>query len=250
MILVVHGGMSDESPWEAVASALSPDFHVVRIRRRLFRLELSPDPATNFAREVEDLAAVTAALTTPCLIVGHSSGAIVALESLVAHPEAYAGAVLYEPPVVLDGPVGTPTSVARARTALSKGRVGTALRIFLKDCVRVPAATAVMAGIFSGFMPALTKFVARQIDDMDAIDQLGRRVETYSTIQTPTLFLTGAKSPAHLGDRTRALAEVMPHATITTMPDQAHGAQTSDPALVARLIAEQAHAVGLGTTSA
>jgi pimeloyl-ACP methyl ester carboxylesterase len=97
-ILIVHGGMSDESPWGAVAAELSRDFHVVRIRRRLYRLELPPDPATNFAREVEDLAAVTATFTTPCLIVGHSSGAIVGLESLVAHPEADAGAVLYEPP--------------------------------------------------------------------------------------------------------------------------------------------------------
>ena len=245
-ILIVHGGMSDESPWTLVATELAHDFHVVRIRRRLYRLDLTPNPATDFAREVEDLAALTATFGDPCLIVGHSSGAIVALEALVAHPEAYAGAVLYEPPIVLDGPVGTPTSVARARTALAKGKVGTALRIFLKDCVRVPAATAFMAGVFSGFMPDLTKFVARQIDDMDAIDQLGRRVETYGEIQVPVLFLTGAKSPSHLGDRTRALAAVMPHATITTMPEQGHGAQTSDPPRVARLIAEQARTVGLG----
>ena len=248
-ILVVHGGMSDESPWEAVASALAPDFHVVRIRRRLYRLELPPDPTTDFAREVEDLAAVTGTFHTPCLIVGHSSGAIVALESLVAHPEAYAGAVLYEPPIVLDGPVGTPTSVARARTAVAKGKVGTALRIFLKDCVRVPPATAYLAGIFSGFMPDMKKYVARQIDDMDAIDTLGRRVEAYAGIQAPVLFLTGGKSPAHLGERTRALAEVMPHATVTAIPEQGHGAQTADPALVARLIAEQARSVGLGEST-
>jgi pimeloyl-ACP methyl ester carboxylesterase len=248
-ILIVHGGMSDESPWGPVAGELAKDFRVVRIRRRLYRLELSPDPATDFAREVDDLAAFTASLNAPCLIVGHSSGAIVALEALVAHPDAYAGAVLYEPPIVLDGPVGTPSSVARARAALAKNKVGTALRIFLKDCVRVPAATAYMAGIFSGFMPDLKKYVARQIEDMDAIDRLGRRVETYATIQTPVLFLTGGKSPAHLGERTRTLAGVMPHATITTMPEQGHGAQTADPALVARLISEQARAVGLGEPS-
>jgi len=247
-ILIVHGGMSDEKPWAMVAAELAGDFHVVRIRRRLYRLELPADPATDFAREVEDLAAVTATFDTPCVIVGHSSGAIVALESLVAHPEAYAGAVLYEPPIVLDGPVGTPTSVARARTALAKGRVGAALRIFLADCVRVPATVALMAGIASRFMPDLRKFVARQIEDMDAIDQLGRRVEVYRAIQTPTVLLTGSNSPAHLGERTRALAAVMPHATITTMPGQGHGAQTQDPALVARLIAEHARAVGLGDT--
>ncbi len=245
-ILIVHGGMSDESPWGAVAGELAKDFHVVRIRRRLYRLELEPEPETNFVREVDDLAAVTSSFSAPCLIVGHSSGAIVALEALVAHPEAYAGAVLYEPPIVLDGPVGTASTVARARKALAKGRVGAALRIFLKECVRVPGGTAFMAGVFSGFMPDLKKFVARQIDDTDAIDRLGRRVETYATIQTPVLFLSGDKSPAHLGERTRALAEVMPHASITTLHGQGHGAQTGDAALVARLITEQVHVVGLG----
>ena len=249
-VLIVHGGMSDEAPWVRVATELAHNFHVVRIRRRLYRLELSADAATDFAREVEDLAAVTATVDGPCLIVGHSSGAVVALESLVAHPEAYAGAVLYEPPLVLDGPVGGPTSVPRARAALAKGKVGTALRIFLKECVRVPAATAAVAGVLSGFMPDLKKFVARQIEDMDAIDRLGRRVETYATIQIPVMLLTGAKSPAHLGERTRALAAVMAHATITTMPDQGHGAQVSDPALVVRLISEQARTVGLGGPAA
>ncbi len=249
-ILIVHGGMSDESPWTRVATELAHSFHVVRIRRRLYRLELSADAATDFAREVEDLAAVTTTFDGPCLVVGHSSGAVVALESLVAHPQAYAGAVLYEPPVVVDGPLGTPTSVPRARAALAKGRVGRALRIFLKECVRVPGATAFMAGVFSGFMPDLTKYVARQIEDMDAIDRLGRRVETYATIQTPVMFLTGAKSPAHLGERTHALASVMAHATTRAMPDQGHGAHTSDPALVARLISEQARTVGLGGPAA
>jgi pimeloyl-ACP methyl ester carboxylesterase len=249
-VMIVHGGMSDETPWAAVAGELARSFHVVRIRRRLYRLELTPDPATNFAREVEDVGAVTATFDGPCLIVGHSSGAIVALESLVAHPGTYAAAVLYEPPIVLDGPVGTPTSVARARAALAKGNVGAALRIFLKDCVRISSSQALMAGFASRFMPSLSRFVARQIDDTDAIDQLGRRVETYASIATPTLFLCGAKSPSHLGERTRTLADVMPHATITTMPDQGHGAQISDPGLVAGLIAGQARTVGLGAADA
>jgi len=248
-ILIVHGGMSDETPWAAVAGQLAEDFHVVRIRRRLYRLELPADPATDFAREVEDLAALTATFTSSCLIVGHSSGAVVALESLVANPGAYAGAVLYEPPLVLDGPLGAPDSVARARDALAKGKTGAALRIFLADCVRLPTATAILVGAASRFMPDLRKFVARQIDDTDAIDRLGHRVETYATIQTPTLFLTGDTSPAHLGDRTRTLADVMPHASVTTMPGQGHGAQTSDPSLVARLVAAQARGVGLGASA-
>lgn len=61
-VLVVHGGLSDEAPWAKVAAALGDRYRVLRIRRRLYRLELESDPATNLAAEVADVAAVAAFL--------------------------------------------------------------------------------------------------------------------------------------------------------------------------------------------
>ncbi len=246
-ILVIHGGMSDESPWAKVAAALARDFHVVRIRRRLYRVELPADPATDFALEVADVAALTATFGEPCLVVGHSSGAIIALEALVAHPEAFAGAVLYEPPVVLDGPLGNATSIPRARAALAAGKTGRAVRIFLAESVRLPGLLPWVVGVMTRFTPRLRTFGPRQIDDLDAIDRLGRRIDAYGAIQLPVLFLSGDKSPAHLRERTEAVAAVMPHARMETMPGQGHGANDGDPALVARLIATQAREVGLSS---
>jgi pimeloyl-ACP methyl ester carboxylesterase len=246
-VLIIHGGMSDEAPWAKVAAELARDYHVVRIRRRLYRLELPADPATDVALEVADVAAVAATFGQPCLVVGHSSGAMIALESLVAHPAAFAGAVLYEPPVVLDGPLGTPTTLARARAAVDAGKVGTAVRIFLAEAVQLPKALTVVIGLMTRFVPDLKAYGPRQIDDMDAIDRLGRRVEAYGAIQVPVLFLSGDTSPAHLTQRTEAVAAAMPHARITTMPGQGHGANDKDPALVARLIAGQAREVGLSS---
>jgi pimeloyl-ACP methyl ester carboxylesterase len=147
---------------------------------------------------------------------------------------------------VLTGPLGNASTLSRARTALAGGHVGRALRIFLAEAVQLPAALALLIGVMTRFTPQLKTFGPRQIDDLEAIDRLGRRVEAYGAIQVPVLFLSGDKSPAHLGERTRALAEVMPHASITTLHGQGHGAQTGDAALVARLITEQVHVVGLG----
>jgi len=245
VVLIVHGGLSDESPWAKVAAALAPSFRVLRLRRRLYRTERPSDPATDYAREVEDIAAVTATIAKPCLLVGHSSGAVVALEALLAHPEAFAGAVLYEPPVVLEGQVGEPTTVARARAALAADRPGRALRIFLAECVRVPAALALLVGVATRFNADLRRFAGRQIDDTEAIDRLGRRIEAYAAIQTPTLFVSGDKSPAHLGERTRILAAAMPDARIERLKGLGHDANDRDPALVATLIIDWARAVGL-----
>jgi pimeloyl-ACP methyl ester carboxylesterase len=246
-ILILHGGMSDEAPWAKVAAELAPVYRVVRIRRRLYRTELPADPATDFALEVADVAAVAATFGEPCVLVGHSSGAVVALEALVAHPEAFAGAVLYEPPVVLTGPLGNASTLSRARTALAGGHVGRALRIFLAEAVQLPAALALLIGVMTRFTPQLKTFGPRQIDDLEAIDRLGRRVEAYGAIQVPVLFLSGDKSPSHLLERTQAVAAAMPHARMETMTGQGHGANDGDPALVARLVAGQAREVGLSS---
>lgn len=236
-VLVVHGGLSDEAPWAKVAAALADRFRVVRIRRRLYRLELESDPATNLAAEVADVAAVAAFLERQCVLVGHSSGAVVALEALVAHPDRFAGAVLYEPPLVVDEPLGGGGALAAARAAVAAGRPGRALRIFLRDMVELPAPAALLVGTLSRLSSGLRKFVPRQLDDVEAINRLGRRLEAYAAIDVPVLLLSGAKSPAHLGERTRALAAVLPHARIEVLPTQGHGANDGDPKGVADLIA-------------
>ena len=143
VVLVVHGGLSDESAWAKVAAELTPSFRVVRIRRRLYRTELPADPATDFAREVDDLLALAAEIGEPVVIVGHSSGAIVALETLARDSGPFRGWVVYEPPLVLDKPIGGATGVADARAALDRGRPGTALRIFITRMVGMPASRRV-----------------------------------------------------------------------------------------------------------
>lgn len=62
VIVILHGGMSDESAYEKVAAELTGRFRVVRVRRRIYRLELTPDPATSFDRQVEDVLAVAHAV--------------------------------------------------------------------------------------------------------------------------------------------------------------------------------------------
>jgi pimeloyl-ACP methyl ester carboxylesterase len=243
-ILVLHGGMSDESPWAKVATELAPQFQVLRIRRRLYRPELPADPATDYRLEVSDVAAVVATLTRPPLLVGHSSGAVVALEALVAMPDAFAGAVLYEPPIP-DVALGGPDSLVRARAALDAGHTGRAVRIFLDETVRIGRPVSLLVGLMTRFVPELRTFGARQIDDWDAIVRLGPRLEEYAKIQTPTLLLTGDRSPAHLGERVRMLAAAMPQASVEVLAGQGHGANDRAPKLVADHIAAFARHVGL-----
>src|SRR4051812_32183182 len=83
-ILVLHGGMNDESAWQRVATRLVPRFRVIRVRRRRYRMDLDPPPT--LTEEMTDIVALGDAIGRPVPLVGHSSGGVVALEALLAAP--------------------------------------------------------------------------------------------------------------------------------------------------------------------
>ena len=232
-ILVVHGGMGDRTVWHPVTDLLRDRFRTVRLARRRYRLDL-PGPIT-MAQEVEHVAAIAAQLDRPVL-VGHSSGAVLALEALVADPGAYAGAVLYEPPVVIGAPLSA-DRLAKARAALARDKPGRALSIFMRDVVGMAAPLAWLAGFFVGRHPEYRRRVERQLDDNDAIDALGVRLPAYAQLDLPILLLGGDKSPRHLRERLDALERTLPRTRRLLMHGQGHSAERRAPQRVATAIA-------------
>jgi pimeloyl-ACP methyl ester carboxylesterase len=229
--------MSDESPWLRVANTMTMHNRVVLLRRRLYRLDLPVQVATAMSDQVSEVLTVAAAFGEPCVIVGHSSGAVVALEALTADLIPFAGAVLYEPPTPLDQlPLGKPSTVPRAREALAHGHLGRALQIFLREGVEVPAWISAIAPAMT-LVPEVRRFVARQIDDLDSIVDLGVRSRAYEHIERPVWFLTGEKSPTHLRRRCQRLADLLPHADLVTLPGTGHGANQTNPRQLGDLIA-------------
>jgi pimeloyl-ACP methyl ester carboxylesterase len=232
-ILVLHGGMGDLSSWAKVTDRLRDRFRTVRLHRRQYRLDV-PRKVT-MADELAEVREVAATLDRPVL-VGHSSGAVLALEALAADPGRYQAAVLYEPPVVIDEPLGGQAQV-RAREALAEGRPGSAFAIFLRGVVGMRSPMVFVAQVAMNLRPAaIGPRVERQLDDNDAIDALGNRLEAYGKIDVPVLFLVGDRSPAHLHARTDALRRVLPHTRRVTMHGQGHTAQADAPGRVAAAI--------------
>jgi pimeloyl-ACP methyl ester carboxylesterase len=80
--------------------------------------------------------------------------------------------------------------------------------------------------------------VSRQIDDTEAINLLGNRLDAYRSITLPVLLLTGARTPKHLREPTGRLAAVLPGARpLAVMAGQGHGANERAPGEVAGLVA-------------
>jgi pimeloyl-ACP methyl ester carboxylesterase len=256
-ILVLHGGMGDLSSWEKVTDRLRDRFRVARLHRRQYRLDV-PRKVT-MADEATEVLAAASTLGRP-VVVGHSSGAVLALEALAASPESFSAAVLYEPPLMIDhrrlgdgtqprtdarphtAPGGRPAD--RAREALADGRPGTAFAIFLTEVAGIGGDMVATIEATVNQRPEMTPLVERQLDDNDAIDALGNRLAAYSKIDLPVLLLTGDHSPRHLLDRSEALQAVLPNARRANLPGEGHNAERSAPQLLAELVGEFTASMG------
>src|SRR6516165_1355532 len=128
-ILVIHPGLDDGRSWAKVAARLSGRFRVIRVVRRHYRLDLPP-AAYSITGEVEDVLALAAAIGPPMLVVGHSSGAVVALEAMV-------------------------------HAAVADGKPGKAGQIFVRDNVGMPALSALSLRAIVVVMPRLRALVPR-----------------------------------------------------------------------------------------
>lgn len=239
-ILMVHPGLDDGSRSSRLAALLARRFRVLRPHRRQYRLDLKADCAScTVGQEAADILAVADAVNEPVLIYGHSSGAVVALEALAAaQSDTFAGAVIFEPPVMTNPALIEDAGKAqtRARAAIAAGHPRTAMRIFTRDGVGLPGWQATLMSAIAGTVPRMRQYIPSQIDDLEAIRQLGVRLDTYANITVPTVLLGGDRSPANLADRLDALNQVIPHSERVIMPKRDHGADLRGPQDVAHVI--------------
>lgn len=235
-VLIVHGGGGPSSSWTGVARRLAPRFRVLRFDRRPYRVAGAAGPAATMENEVNDVLAVAAAAGGPVLLAGHSSGAVVALEAARASPSMFAGMVLYEPPVAVTAPLGG-RALARANAALDAGRPGQAIKIHLREIVRLPGALVGLLRLLPPVWRQVVLYAPGQISDDNALESLGVGIEHYARLGVPALLLGGARSPEHLRVRLSQLAAVLPDVrSVVILSRQGHIANVRAPAEVASIV--------------
>ncbi|MFE9413403.1 alpha/beta fold hydrolase [Streptomyces sp. NPDC006704] len=241
-LLVVHPGGGDATTWDGVTRHLTDDFRVVRIRRRIYVPEADIALPHSMAIEAADILAVVDLLEPPVLLVGHSSGAVAALEAALLAPSAFAGLFLYEPPMPTKELVAG-TAGARARAACDGGDPVEAIRIHLRDIVRMPATMVDALLADQHTRAALSAYAAAQIAEDEAIDALGVGTERFATLEAPTTLVEGDLSPSHLRERLADLAAALPNARIVTLTGQGHIAHLAAPGTLANTIRDTAKQV-------
>lgn len=239
-LVLVHGATVDHTAWDAVVPLLRDRYTVFAMDRR-GRGQSGDADEYDPDREVTDIAAVLDVVRDemghPADLVGHSSGAVLALEATHRAPEAVRRLVLYEPPLYVD-PYSAPSGLpGRLRAALSDGDREGALTLFLREGPEWPDAQLdrLRATPQWGAMLALaytTPYDADIVYDYTLDDIRAAR------IATPTLVLLGEHSPARQRAACEAVAEAVPGARLATLPGQEHTAMYTAPQLLARTLAD------------
>ncbi|MCT9820194.1 alpha/beta hydrolase [Microbacterium sp. W1N] len=208
-VVVVGGALSTAADAAAIADSLAAAGFTALTYDRRARADSGDTPPYDPDREVDDLAAVLASAAGPAVVLGHSSGAVLALYA-ASSGTPIRHLFLSEPPLRFGVDEPPADLGARLQQLIDDGRPGEAVTTFQREAVGLPE-------------EMIAQFAASPM--FDVVAPLGQST-VYDTaltarVSTPTAamlavrpvtILCGAQTFPVLVTAARRLAQAMPHA--------------------------------------
>jgi pimeloyl-ACP methyl ester carboxylesterase len=202
--------------WEETRAALGTAVRSIAYDRRAYGDSGAPEPygATSVEEQAEDATLLLERLgAAPAFVVGHSFGALVALDLLRRRPDLVSGAVAIEPPLLWLVEGGSEVFGA-LREAVADG----ARDAGPPGAVDAYLATMAGDGWHARLGPERTA-AARERVQAFAADLAGTANWTVTrrelrAIEAPVTVVSGTRSPAPYREAARALADLLPEARL------------------------------------
>jgi len=234
-VVIVNGALSTAADAAPLADALiDAGFRTVTWDRRARggsgdRAGSGPDD------EVADLAAVIAAAGGADAVLGHSSGAVLALYA--ASQGVPTGALfLSEPPIDFDGTGYGPDLADRLQALVDGGRPDDAVAAFQLDAIGLPS-EMVDAGRANGMLEALAPLGQSTVYDVRLTSRVRQPGAELLAVDVPVTVLRGAQTfPFLIGSSDRLASEIS-GAELVVVPESIM--HRPDPAATARVVAER-----------
>jgi len=140
---------------------------------------------------------------------------------------------LYEPPFRADDryPALRKDLAGRLAAVVAVDRRGDAVELYQTEAVQVPPDVVAQLR-HAPFRPGLKALAHTLVYDATIIGDLSLPTELLASIETPTLVLSGDRSPPFLRDAARAVAEALPNGRLCTLSGQTHHMQPDATALM------------------
>lgn len=229
-IVLLHGTGRDRSYWARTLPELATHATVYAVDRRGRGASGDADQYA-IEREAEDALAVIGAASAPTHLLGHSFGAIVALEAAlrVGHLRSL---ILYEPPLNFGLNRAQSELGERLDAIMARGDREAVLETFLREGPRYgPEEIAAQRARPS--WPDRLAFAHTLPREVQAAQRYVFAPERIAELRLPVLLLLGSESPPFFRQAIEALDAALPNASVTTLSGQHHNAMETAPALFA-----------------
>lgn len=230
-LVLVHGSTADHTRWANIMSGLERAFTVIAMDRR-GRGGSGDAEAYSIEKEYDDVAAVVEAAGADVSLLGHSFGALCAME-VALRVDGLRRLILYEPPFPVDGmPLYPPGLPEKLQGILATGDRESFLTAFFSEVVGAPDGqiAALRADPSWKGRVAAAHTALREMADGDYRFDPAR----FRRLDVPTLLLLGENSPAELQSPTYALDSALPDSRVVVLAGQGHVAMTTAPKIFLR----------------
>lgn len=238
-VVCLHANASSSSQWRALMDLLAPRFHVLAADT-LGAGRSPPWPVgrrVSLQDELALLEPVLARAGSPCVLVGHSYGAAVALVAAASQPQRVRALALYEPTLfaLLDAESAPPNeaegirgAVARAVAALDAGDPEGAARHFIDFWMGDGA----WAGTPEARRGPIVDAVAHVGGWAEALFGEPTPLAALGRLEVPLLLMVGTDSPPSSRGVARLLARALPAAEVLEFEGVGHMGPVTHPQVV------------------
>jgi pimeloyl-ACP methyl ester carboxylesterase len=247
-VLFVHGSLGDYRSWGLQMATFAERYRVVALSRRRYWPNPWPENDDGLCSadvHAADLAAFIDALgLATCHLVGSSYGALTALTMAIRRPELARSLVLGEPPL-LSWLTETEDRVLfdafqanawqPAGQAFERGDPEEGVRRFINGVIGDGAFDRMPPHVRADMLDNAPEMAVETRTPPEVyFPQLTR--DDVAGLTAPTLFLTGARSPAMFRRVTDRLEACLPSAERTEIPDASHSMHGANPVVYNRTV--------------
>lgn len=262
-LLLIHGTGAWGGLWQETATALAAEGYTAHA------MDLPPfgfsdrSPDWDYSRDgqADRILALVAAMDMKPILVAHSFGASAGVEAVLKSPESFAGLVIVSGALGLGSheaakPLPLPlrsATIRRLATSLTATNPLATKLLFAQMMYRKDAATEARAEILR--LPlngeGMTESVATWSTTLlsPPRDARSTRAESYRNLSLPTALIWGDKDTVTPLAQGQALAELVPGAALTVLPDVGHIPQVEDPASFQRALFTALSGISAGATT-
>ena len=220
-LVLVHGTAANHGRWSPVLPALEKHFTVYAIDRR-GRGGSGDSDGYAVHREFEDVTAMLDSIGEPVNLLGHSYGALLALEAALLTRNIHK-LVLYDPGIEAGEEIYPHEVIERLEALLEAGDRDGVVATTMREVAGLPPETVEHLRTLPVWQTRVA--AAHTIPrELRAVKAYKFDPERFRDLGVPTLLLSGGSSPAAFRKAAEAANEALPDSRIVVMPGQGHAA--------------------------